>query len=287
MTHLVTFATGEPGGRERTVKFDSRADAERFKALVAAVGPLRAMEIWSAPDAGVRAVSLEKIRNVSSGKDSAPTEVAQAPPVSLNKPYAARPPEPARMAPPTYPTQPAYQWQAPPPSSRRGVAPLWAAAAVLAIVVVSGVLIASMMGGEDRSTLEAGRSTSDTEYVPDPSSGSPNPDSSDSSPRGRSGSVDDSVVKPVVQNTIGVVVGTCDEGGSCGVKQRNAPLTAAPRLVSSDLQDAMSVTLVCQTSGDVRSSAGYGSSSTWYRLQNGAYVNSVYLDVSGPALPAC
>lgn len=274
MTHQVTVATGEPDGRERTVKFDSKADAERFKALVAAVGPLRAMEIWSVPDAGVRAVSLEKIRNVSLDKDSAPTEVAQVPPVSLNKPYAARPPEPARTAPPAYPTQPAYQRQAPPPSSRRGVAPLWAAAAVLAVVVVSGVLIASMMGGEDRTTSEAGRSAPDTEYMP-----SATPSASET--------VDNPTIDPPVQNTIGVVVGTCDEGGSCGVKQRNAPFTAAPRLVSNDLQDAMSVTLVCQTSGDVRSSAGYGSSSTWYRLQNGAYVNSVYLDVSGPALRTC
>ena len=84
-----------------------------------------------------------------------------------------------------------------------------------------------------------------------------------------------------------VVVGTCDEGGTCGVKQRTAPYTDAPRLVPNDLQDNVTVTVVCQTTGDVRTSTGHGSSYVWYQLANGAYVNSVYLNVRGSGIPAC
>lgn len=82
------------------------------------------------------------------------------------------------------------------------------------------------------------------------------------------------------------IVGTCDEGGTCGVKQRTAPRNAAPRLVQNDLYDGAPVTLVCQTSGDFRESSGR-SSSMWYRLDNGAYVNSVYLSLAGSGPPAC
>ncbi len=84
-----------------------------------------------------------------------------------------------------------------------------------------------------------------------------------------------------------VVVGTCDEGGSCGVKQRDAPFTAAPRLVPDDLQDGMTVTVVCVTSGDTRSSEGHGSSNLWFGLNNGAFVNSVYLNISTTGIPSC
>lgn len=82
-------------------------------------------------------------------------------------------------------------------------------------------------------------------------------------------------------------MGTCDEGGSCGVKQRTAPYVSAPRLYPDDLHDGVQVTLSCQTVGDVRSSAGHGSSSTWYRLNNGAYVNMVYMDPAPAGLPSC
>jgi serine/threonine protein kinase len=85
----------------------------------------------------------------------------------------------------------------------------------------------------------------------------------------------------------GVVVGTCDEGGSCGVKQRNAPYNDAPPLYSSVLKDGTTVTVACQATGDVRASQGHGSSYYWYRLDNGAYVNSVYLDMSTSEIPTC
>ena len=86
---------------------------------------------------------------------------------------------------------------------------------------------------------------------------------------------------------VATIVGTCDEGGSCGVKQRTAPYVSAPRLYPDDLHDGVQVTLSCQTVGDVRSSAGHGSSSTWYRLNNGAYVNMVYMDPAPAGLPSC
>lgn len=90
---------------------------------------------------------------------------------------------------------------------------------------------------------------------------------------------------PMFRN--GLVVGTCDEGGSCGVKQRIAPNTAAERLYPNDLQDGTAVTVVCQTTGDPRSNAGRGSSHVWYRLYNGAYINAVYLSLQEGVTPAC
>jgi serine/threonine-protein kinase len=84
-----------------------------------------------------------------------------------------------------------------------------------------------------------------------------------------------------------VIVGTCDEGGTCGVKQRDAPFTNAPRLYPDDLKDDMTVIVACQTTGDVRASAGHGQSSVWYRLANGAYVNAVYIELDGSGIPLC
>jgi serine/threonine-protein kinase len=84
------------------------------------------------------------------------------------------------------------------------------------------------------------------------------------------------------------IVGTCDEGGSCGVKQRTAPYVDAERLYPDDLKDGMTVSVVCRTTGDIRSNEGYGSSYVWYRLLNGAYVNSVYTSIgAASAIPAC
>lgn len=71
------------------------------------------------------------------------------------------------------------------------------------------------------------------------------------------------------------------------MKQRTAPYTDSPRLYPNDLRDGMTVTLSCQVSGDVRSSAGHGASSVWYRLDNGAYVNSVYVNTPTSGIPLC
>ena len=94
-------------------------------------------------------------------------------------------------------------------------------------------------------------------------------------------------VTPRISVWTGVVVGTCDEGGTCGLQQRNAPFTAATRLVPDALQDGTTVAIVCQTPGDLRSNTGYGSSRSRYRLANGAYVPAVYVSTGAEALPAC
>ena len=45
---------------------------------------------------------------------------------------------------------------------------------------------------------------------------------------------------------------------------------------------------MCQTIGDSRTSEGHGTSYVWYRLVNGAYVNSVYTNLKAPiGMPTC
>lgn len=83
-----------------------------------------------------------------------------------------------------------------------------------------------------------------------------------------------------------VIVGTCDEGGTCGVQQRIAPYINAPPLVPNALQDGMTVIVVCQTLGDLRTSAGHAPSNVWFRLSNGAYVSAVYMNLTR-SLPEC
>lgn len=92
---------------------------------------------------------------------------------------------------------------------------------------------------------------------------------------------------PTEYSSPAMIIGTCDEGGSCGVRQRSAPYTDAPRLHPNDLRDGAMVTAVCQTVGDSRSSRGVGSSSVWYRLNNGAYVSAVYMTALSSSIPVC
>jgi len=99
-----------------------------------------------------------------------------------------------------------------------------------------------------------------------------------------------SVPAPLPQPTYwdALIVGTCDEGGSCGLQQRTGPYNAAPRKYAIDLKDGMTVSVVCKTIGDPRTSEGRGTSYVWYRLLNGAYINSVYTNLSPPlGMPSC
>ncbi|WP_264079647.1 hypothetical protein, partial [Mycolicibacter algericus] len=64
------------------------------------------------------------------------------------------------------------------------------------------------------------------------------------------------------------------------MKQRVSPYIQAGPLYPSVLRDGANVTVACLTYGDIQSNQGRGSSAIWYRLNNGAYVNSVYLDVT-------
>ena len=76
----------------------------------------------------------------------------------------------------------------------------------------------------------------------------------------------------------GVVAVECGGTEPCELQQRNAPYTSAPRLHPEGLHNGTVVSLACHVVGDERSNPGDGSSRLWYRLSNGAYVNSVYLD---------
>lgn len=146
------------------------------------------------------------------------------------------------------------------PSRRVGKRTAIAAASALAAVLLAGTLFVQFGRDTEKQIPTVGARPTTAAHSPQPEA---------------------------VLSAQAVVVGTCDEGGSCGVKQRTAPYTDAPRLYSDDLQDGMAVTVVCQTTGDVRSSQGYGSSRMWYRINNGAYVNSVYLKVAAAVLPPC
>ncbi|MCB9409359.1 serine/threonine-protein kinase [Mycolicibacterium sp.] len=93
--------------------------------------------------------------------------------------------------------------------------------------------------------------------------------------------------RPQVSGGSAVIVGTCDEGGSCGVQQRVLPYNDAPRMYPEVLHDGTKVSVLCGTIGDARSSQGYGSSRVWFRLANGSYINSVYTSASPEGVPQC
>lgn len=86
---------------------------------------------------------------------------------------------------------------------------------------------------------------------------------------------------------VGTITGTCDEGGSCGVKQRNAPRNSAPGITSQPLLDGAQVGIVCQTIGDARQNSGYGSSDIWYQIANGAFIPAVYVTTGTEGFPQC
>lgn len=91
----------------------------------------------------------------------------------------------------------------------------------------------------------------------------------------------------VVPYWAATIIGTCDEGGSCGVRQRAAPFRDAARLFPNDLRDGATVRAVCHTTGDAQTSGGTPSY-YWYQMANGAYVNVVYTDLRSPVgMPAC
>lgn len=92
---------------------------------------------------------------------------------------------------------------------------------------------------------------------------------------------------PAVPYWAATIVGTCDEGGSCGVKQRVAPYRDAEARYPNALKDGTVVQVACQTTGDSQTSGGTPSY-YWYRLVNGAYVNVVYTNLRPPMdMPEC
>lgn len=171
------------------------------------------------------------------------------------------------------------QWhQAPTPASNRPTAALLTLGIAIAVLAL-GLLVFALTrdnhsSAPDASTPTPPLTTQDTD-PPEPLTTTTTPTTTTAS-----------TFVPRPTTVTAVVVGTCDEGGTCGVKQRTAPRNAAPRLVPDDLYDGATVIVKCQTTGDRMDSSGR-SSYTWYRLANGAYVNAVYLTDPGPGVPPC
>jgi serine/threonine-protein kinase len=81
--------------------------------------------------------------------------------------------------------------------------------------------------------------------------------------------------------------GTCDEQSCYGVQQRSEPRNSAPQLVPDILDEGSPVRVVCQTIGDLKTEVDAPASNLWYRLTNGAYINSIYITPPGTAIPRC
>lgn len=84
------------------------------------------------------------------------------------------------------------------------------------------------------------------------------------------------------------ITGTCNQLGKCsGVQQRVEPRNNAPQLTPVVLAEGAAVTIACQTNGELKTEVDHAPSSLWYRLANGAYVNSIYVTPPGAGIPAC
>ena len=83
------------------------------------------------------------------------------------------------------------------------------------------------------------------------------------------------------------ITGTCDAQSCYGVQQRSEPRNAAPQLVPDILDEGSPVRVVCQTVGDLKTEVDAPASNLWYRLTNGAYINSIYITPPGTAIPKC
>jgi serine/threonine-protein kinase len=165
-----------------------------------------------------------------------------------------------------------------------GRSPLLWLLCLAAVVLLIAVVAVFALGRDDRQPPTP--STSAAQPAPTVSPGPPQTVTvSASPPQTVTVSASPAVPVPVPQQAPywnASIVGTCDEGGSCGVQQRSGPYNEAPRKYPNDLKDGMTVSVVCKTIGDFRSSEGRGASDVWYQLLNGAYINSVYTNLNAP-----
>jgi hypothetical protein len=84
------------------------------------------------------------------------------------------------------------------------------------------------------------------------------------------------------------ITGTCDQLGKCyGVKQRTEPKNDAPQLVPDILDEGASVKIACQSIGELKTETDHAPSNLWFRLTNGAYINSIYITPPGGEIPRC
>ena len=190
---------------------------------------------------------------------------------------------------PEPPPQPEQPTPAPPSADKQVPKALWVAAAAVGVALAALALVWMQ---RQPSTSSAPAPSATTSVVASPS---PPPSTSTQT-------VTRTVLPPSPSPTatyvetptparapvwVGVITGTCDEDGSCGVKQRNAPRNAAPAITSQPLLDGTQVGIVCQTSGDTRQNSGYGSSDLWYQIPNGAYIPAVYVNTGTGGFPQC
>ena len=71
------------------------------------------------------------------------------------------------------------------------------------------------------------------------------------------------------------------------MQQRTQPTNDAPRLVPDVLDEGAAVKIACQTKGELKTETDHAPSNLWYRLVNGAYINSIYITPPGTGVPAC
>lgn len=84
------------------------------------------------------------------------------------------------------------------------------------------------------------------------------------------------------------ITGTCDQQKIChGAQQRAEPKNAAPQLFPDILPEGASVEISCQIRGELKTETDHAPSDLWYRLTNGAYINSIYITPPGTEIPAC
>ena len=116
------------------------------------------------------------------------------------------------------------------------------------------------------------RSLEDAISTPPPLTSTPPPLTASPSPEGFSASI----------------TGTCDQQGKCyGAKQRTEPRNDAPQLVPDILDEGASVKIACQSIGELKTETDHAPSNLWYRLTNGAYINSIYITPPGGEIPRC
>ncbi len=166
----------------------------------------------------------------------------------------------------------------PPPAAKQGSKAIWVAAAAVGVAVGALVLVWTQRQAPQSPTPAPATTTS---VLASPAPPAPSLSTQTVTetvlPPARSTST---YVESPTQSSApitGTIEGTCDEGGTCGLKQRNAPRTAAPAITASLLMDGASVSIVCHTTGDIRQNSPGAPSNIWYRLTNGAYIPAVYV----------
>lgn len=84
------------------------------------------------------------------------------------------------------------------------------------------------------------------------------------------------------------ITGTCDQQKIChGAKQRAEPKNDAQQLFPDILPEGASVEISCQIRGELKTETDHAPSDLWYRLTNGAYINSIYITPPGTEIPTC